>query len=206
MADRYQDRPFSADDYDRGGDRRAAARGEGDPLAELARLIGQPAALGTRGGANQRAPPATPARDPSPQPPEPERELEDDAPPAGPPPWMQRANRQEIQRQDPPQDYPSSVHPLQRYATPRAAPAPVYEEEAPHDDAPQETDSARYNDALYGQLAHEGEATQHHLTYADDGYDYQDGYDEGAEDLAPNRRAGTSTVVVGLALAGLGAP
>src|SRR5258708_19043523 len=117
---------------------------------------------------------------------------------------MQRANRQEIQGQAPAQDYPSSVHPLQRYATPRAAPAPVYEEEAPHDDAPQETDASRYDEALYGQLAHEGEDTQHHLTYADDGYDYQDGYDEGAEDLAPKRRGGMFTVVVVLALAVVG--
>src|SRR5258708_2510623 len=129
MADRYQDRPFSADDYDRGGDPRASARGESDPLAELARLIGQTDPFGTTGRANQPVTPRTTARDPYPQPPEPEPELEDDAPPAGPPPWMQRANRQEIQRQDPPQDYPSSVHPLQRYATPRAAPAPGYEEE-----------------------------------------------------------------------------
>jgi hypothetical protein len=204
MADRYQDRPFSADDYDRGGDPRASARGESDPLAELARLIGQTDPFGTTGRANQPVTPRTTARDPYPQPPEPEPELEDDAPPAGPPPWMQRANRQEIQRQDPPQDYPSSVHPLQRYATPRAAPAPVYEEEAPHDDAPQETDPSRYDDALYGQLAQEGEETQHHLTYADDGYDYQDGYDEGAEDLAPKRRGGMFTVVVVLALAVVG--
>ena len=42
MADRYQDRPFPADDdYDRGDDQHASAEGESDPLAELARLIGQ---------------------------------------------------------------------------------------------------------------------------------------------------------------------
>ena len=42
MADRYRDRPFPADnDYDRGGDPQASAKGESDPLAELARLIGQ---------------------------------------------------------------------------------------------------------------------------------------------------------------------
>ena len=49
MADRYQDRRFPADDdYDRGGDPHAAARAESDPLAELARLIGQtdPFAMG----------------------------------------------------------------------------------------------------------------------------------------------------------------
>ena len=41
MADRYQDRPFPADDYDRGANPNSPARGESDPLAELARLIGQ---------------------------------------------------------------------------------------------------------------------------------------------------------------------
>ena len=39
MADRYQDRPFPAADYDRGDPQ--ARPGESDPLAELARLIGQ---------------------------------------------------------------------------------------------------------------------------------------------------------------------
>ncbi|MEA2941323.1 MAG: hypothetical protein QOD09_1852, partial [Bradyrhizobium sp.] len=40
MADRYQDRPFASDaDYVRAAD--PPERGESDPLAELARLIGQ---------------------------------------------------------------------------------------------------------------------------------------------------------------------
>ena len=49
MADRYQDRPYPAqDDYGRGSDPHAAGRAESDPLAELARLIGQtdPFAMG----------------------------------------------------------------------------------------------------------------------------------------------------------------
>ena len=42
MADRYQDRPFPADDdHHRDDDLHASAKGESDPLAELARLIGQ---------------------------------------------------------------------------------------------------------------------------------------------------------------------
>ena len=54
MADRYQDRPFPADDdYDRGGDPHASARAESDPLAELARLIGQTDPFGAMGRANQ---------------------------------------------------------------------------------------------------------------------------------------------------------
>ena len=49
MADRYQDRPNPAhDDYGRGSDPLAGNRAESDPLAELARLIGQtdPFAMG----------------------------------------------------------------------------------------------------------------------------------------------------------------
>ena len=41
MANRYQDRPFPDDDYGRGGEQHGSGHGESDPLAELARLIGQ---------------------------------------------------------------------------------------------------------------------------------------------------------------------
>jgi len=60
MADRYQDRPFpTADDYDRGANPNAPARGESDPLAELARLIGQTDPFGTTAKAPQPLPPAS---------------------------------------------------------------------------------------------------------------------------------------------------
>jgi hypothetical protein len=217
MADRYQDRPFPADDdYDRGGDPRAPARGESDPLAELARLIGQTDPFGTTGRASQPAPPRTTARDPYERDPyedEPPQAEPDDGPPAGPPPWMQRANRQEIPREMPreiqrhevpQQDYPSSVHPLQRYATTRAAPEPepVYEPEHAYDETAQEPDPSRYDEALYGQL--DGGEQQPHQAYADEPYAYQDGYDDGAEEVAPKRRGGMFTVVVVLALAVVG--
>jgi hypothetical protein len=91
MADRYQDRPLNADGYARGGDQHQ--RAESDPLAELARLIGQndPQAAAGRGNPplpsravppNQYAPP-----------------VEEEKPAAGPPPWMRRANPQEIPRE-----------------------------------------------------------------------------------------------------------
>src|ERR1700686_4867798 len=116
MADRNQDSLFPADDdHDRGGDQRAPAKGESDPLAELARLIGQTDPFGSMGRANQQVQPRTNTRDQY-QPP-----ATDDDRPAGPPPWMQRAIRREAP-QDYPQDYPSAVHPLHRYATPGAAP------------------------------------------------------------------------------------
>src|SRR3954452_25077574 len=117
MADRYQDKSSPADDYDRGTER-TPAKGEGDPLAELARLIGQTDPFSNFGRANQPMLPraSDPYRRPEPEP-EPEPEI-DEAPPAGPPPWMQRAAQQEAAHQEaaPPLDFDTSVHPLRRYA------------------------------------------------------------------------------------------
>jgi hypothetical protein len=201
MADRYQDRPFPADDHDhdRGGDPRA--RAENDPLAELARLIGQTDPFGTMGRANQQVPPR--ARDPYPPP------AADDGPPSAPPPWMQRAIRQEIpERDEPPPDYPtshdspSSVHPLHRYATPVAPPAPDYHQTRSFADPEPEADPSRYDDALYGE-PDPGVRLPHDAVYAaDDAYAFQDAYD-GAEERVP-RRGGMFTVIVVLALAVVG--
>jgi hypothetical protein len=205
MADRYQDRPFPADDaYDRGDESHASARGESDPLAELARLIGQTDPFAGMGRANQPIPPRGAARDPYPPVAEPE---EEEGIAAGPPPWMQRAIRQES---PPQQDYPSSVHPLQRYATPLAArapePEPEYDPEPAYTDAEHEVDPSRYDDALYGQLDSAAHQTaQHDADYPDDPYGYQDNYDDGAEhEVQKKRRGGTVTVVVVLALAVVG--
>jgi hypothetical protein len=221
MADRYQNRPYPADeDYDRGADPRAQARAESDPLEELARLIGQTDPFGSIGGrANQPVPPRAAAPDPYQHPP---AEDPQDGFPAGPPPWMQRANRQEVSRQEVSrqevsrqevsrQNYPSAVHPLQRYATPRAAPGPEYAEPAPeyqeepsYSEADQQSDPSRYDDALYGHLDSGGEQSQDHLAYADDSYSYQDGYEDGIEDQPHKRRGGIFTVAAVLALAVVG--
>src|ERR1700737_3936082 len=193
MAHRYQDSPSPAvDDYDRGGDH-ASARGESDPLAELARLIGQTDPFGAMGRANQQIPPRTSAHDPYQHP---ATADDDESPPAGPPPWMQRAARQEVPEQD---DYPSAVHPLQRYAAARAAPEP----EPPFPEAGREPGPTRYDDALYGQPDDGGQQSLHDPAYADDDYAYQDGY-EGAEDQIQKRRGGMVTVIVVLALAVVG--
>src|SRR5258708_27721029 len=102
MADRYQDRRFPADDgYDR-GDPHAQARAESDPLAELARLIGQTDPF-TMGRANQPLPPRAAEPDPYQHP-----APLDDGPPAGPPPRMQRATRHQAPREDYPEHYPSA--------------------------------------------------------------------------------------------------
>src|SRR5690349_15887136 len=94
MADRYQDRAFSAND-DRGSSH-AAGKDESDPLAELARLIGQTDPSSNFGRANQPMPARAPV----------ERQQPEEAPdveqaPAGPPRWMQRAARDEA---SPPQE------------------------------------------------------------------------------------------------------
>jgi SPOR domain len=204
MADRYQDRPFPADDdYHRGDDDlHTSAQGESDPLAELARLIGQTDPFATMGRANQPAPPRGGARDPHEPPPVPnDAAADDEGVAAGPPPWMQRVARQEA----PQQDYPSAVHPLHRYAAAHPAPEPDYHE-APSfaDEADQETDPSRYDDALYGQLDADGQHVPHAQAYSDDPYGYQDGYAEAADEPVRKRRGGMVTIASVLALAVLG--
>jgi hypothetical protein len=199
MADRYQDKAFSADDdYDRGA-QRAPAKGEGDPLAELARLIGQTDPFSNFGRANQPMPP----RESEPyQPPEPAAEV--DEAPAGPPPWMQRAAQREL---PPEPDFDNSVHPLRRYAAAQPAAEPDYHEAPPFaadaDPHPQ-ADPARYDDALYGEPdPGTYDAQQQAAAYAEDPYVDQDGYAEQAEDQKP-RRGGMITVAAVLALAVIG--
>jgi SPOR domain len=197
MADRYQDRPYSAaDDKD-----------ESDPLAELARLIGQTDPFGTAGRANQKAQPrSAPVPDPYQQPAE-----IDDGPPAGPPPWMQRANRQEIKKPvydepEPEQDYqPNPVHPLHRYAAQHqhAAPQQDYEQQQ-YDEAEGEADPSRYDDALYGQIESGAQDYQREPAYPDDPYAYQDGDEDGADDRGEKRRGGVVMVIAVLALAVIG--
>ena len=205
MADRYQGRPYPADDgFDRGVDPHASAGGESDPLAELARLIGQTDPFGTVGRANQPVPPRARPRDQRDQDQyEPPPEPDDDPPRAGPPPWMQRANRQEIpQPEEPSEDYPSPVHPVQRYAAARAAPEPDYRNDEPLPEA--EPDPSRYDEALYGQLDAGDQDPRHDQVYADDAYAYQDDYDDGAEGQVQKRRGGMVTVMVILVLAVVG--
>ena len=188
-------------------------------MAELARLIGQTDPFGTTGRANAQVPPRKSARDPYQRPAEPayqppvERDV---APPAGPPPWLQRANRQEIplqevsqqevsQQEDPP-DYPNSVHPVQRYAAARPAPEPEYQEE-PHytDEVEPEPDPSRYDDALYGQIDGGAQSYAHDPAFAeDDAYAYQDGYEDDTDERSQKRRGGMVTVIVVLALAVVG--
>ena len=139
MADRYPERPYPADDnYDRGGGSRAPSNGDGDPLAELARLIG--ASDFAMGRANLQVQPRTKPRDQYDQQQSDPYELPaeaDDAPPPSPPSWMQRVARQEQATPLPQPDYPSAVHPLHRYAAANPAPEADYEETQDYADADQ---------------------------------------------------------------------
>src|SRR5258705_10202922 len=154
MADRYQDRPYPAEDnYGRGSDQHDGGA-ESDPLAELARLIGQTDQF-AMGRANVKAQPRAEQR-PQVQQYQPPAEIEyEDELPAGPPPWLQRANRQGVQPPPQQNDYedediqPSPVHPLHRYAAQHAAPEPQYQEEPQYQQEPQ------YEEPQY--------ADQHHL-------------------------------------------
>jgi hypothetical protein len=201
MADRYQNRPFPADDaaYDGGGDPHASARNEGDPLAELARLIGQTDPFAEMGRANQQVQPPRDAHAQDQR--EPPAEMDDGAA-VSPPPWMQRAVRQEASQQD----YPSAVHPLQRYAAQHAAPEPDHHQMLPAfaDTTDQPVDPSRYDDALYGQLEAGLEESLRDPAYAEDGYAYHDDYHDGAGDPVQKRRGGMATVATVLALAVLG--
>src|SRR3954467_12046513 len=82
MADRYQDRPFPPAEQ---------ARGESDPLAELARLIGQNDPSGAA-GARPAPRPLQSRANVRPQ----QYDLPEDEPaaPPSPPSWMQRARHE----------------------------------------------------------------------------------------------------------------
>jgi hypothetical protein len=202
MADRYQNRPFPAED-DLGGGSYPAAKGDGDPLAELARLIGQTDPFGTIRRANLQVQPRAMDYDrPDPYQLLAETDPEtDEGPVPGPPSWMHRAARQETP--PPPEDYPSAVHPLHRYAAAPAAPEADYDRAPSFADADHERDLSRYDDALYGE-PDSGAAAQHDPAYADDAYAYQESYGDGEAGAMPKRRGGMVTVVAVLALAVFG--
>ena len=199
MADRYQDRPFPSADQ---------VRGESDPLAELARLIGQNDPLGA--AAKPAARPLQSRANVRPQQYDPPEEAPD-APPS-PPAWMQRARHETPLPPPPlPQEYddepeyqPAPVHPLHRYAAqqPKSPTAQDYDE-APQQyaDEPQH-DPSRYDDALYGRLETGEHDYQRDPAYPDDPYAYQGEYEE--EPAPKKRSSGLVTVAAVLALAVVG--
>lgn len=152
MADRYQNQTFpSAADQ---------ARGENDPLAELARLIGQNDQFG---GAAKSAPAPRPLQSrANARPPQYDPPAEDlDATPS-PPAWMQRARHETPLPPVPPpvpqeaehayedeRDYQAPpMHPLHRYSAKHQEPAQDYYDDAPQQyEAPQQYDASQQYEA-----------------------------------------------------------
>ena len=171
-------------------------------LAELARLIGQTDPFGSMGRANQQVQPrAAATRDPYQNAAEPMT-----TPAAGPPPWMQRAARQEAPPQEP-TDYPergASAASLRGDSMPRLRRI-IIRHRRRH--LPM-TITSRIRRAMTMRCTASSmparSRAQHDPAYSDDPYAYQDGYDDGAEDQRPKRRGGMVTVMVVLALAVIG--
>ena len=204
MADRYQNRPFPSD-HDRGGD----PRGDGDPLAELARLIGQTDPLGATGKSPLPPPPHPLQSRANVRPQQYDPAEEDESDPRSPPPWMQRARQEAAPPPPPEEDYdepdypPAAVHPLHRYAPQQQAPSEDYYEQQQYADAEQPLDPSRYDDALYGRIESGEQDYQRDPAYPDDPYAYQNGYDD--EEPEPKKRSrGLTTVAAVLALAVVG--
>lgn len=154
MAERYQDRPFPSDDYGRGGD--PHGKTGNDPLAELARLIGQTDPFAAQGRPSAQ-PPAAPVQNYQDQDysqDDDQQDFAEQAPPSGPPSWMRRANVQPQPAPEP--DYPVSVnpvHPLHRYSAQPAAPEPDFHQ-------PQAYQDRGYQDQAYQAQAYQGQAHQ----------------------------------------------
>jgi hypothetical protein len=118
MADRYQDRPFPPDaDHDRNAS--AFVRGESEPLAELAQLIGQ---TDPSGSPTKPVLPLQSRANVRPQYARAEKEV---SAPARPLPWRQRVSQEAPPQQEYEEPEPgyrrSPGHPLGRYAAPPAA-------------------------------------------------------------------------------------
>ncbi|WP_027576215.1 SPOR domain-containing protein [Bradyrhizobium sp. WSM1743] len=230
MAERYQDRPFPSDAYGRGGDQHGKA--ENDPLAELARLIGQTDPFAAQGQPTAR-PPAAPAQsyneDDYRQADDQQDYAEQALPSPGPPSWMRRANVQPQPAPAPEPDYPvsvSPVHPLHRYSAKPAVPEPdvhqpqAYQDQGFQDQSYQQhgqayqeqayqepyaqPDASRYDDALYGRLETGEQDYQREPAYPDDPYAYQSDYPEAEVEEPKKQRGGMITVAAILALAVVG--
>lgn len=223
MAHRYQDRLFPEDDNYGRDDQCATAPSEPDPLAELARLIGQTDSFG------EAKPPEAPMAavdDPvdhfEPLPPIEEEPIEDEVP-VGPPSWIQRR----MARTDPSPEQVgervgSSPHPVLRRAA--VYPDSHLQHQQPELESYHQADPDRYDDVLYGKLpedqpayaygdrvphdAYEGQfprETYPEALFGDEnGYGDAYGYGEAQDEPAPGRRGKMATVVAVLALAVVG--
>ncbi|MFZ5679056.1 MAG: SPOR domain-containing protein [Bradyrhizobiaceae bacterium] len=227
MANQYRDRPFPADDdYSRDQSRMAQPQGESDPLAELARLIGQADPFSNFGREQQ----AQPARhEPRDQYAAHEPAAEEEDVPAVRPSWLQnlaaarQAPQEPAYREDSYREEP--YREPERYDPPYAderhhqSQDHIYGQHAPQFDHSgydpvltgqgrgQQAASDRYDDVLYGRPDHDpgrDDFTAQGGHYDEGGYD-RPPYGEDFEQEAPKaRRGGMMTVVVVLLLAVVG--
>lgn len=224
MSDRYRDRPFPPDNQGR-SNYSTPQRDDSDPLAELARLIGQADPFSNFGRDHQQSPPRQtrvepPLEEPRYEDDYPQQEdfpprYEDEPPPA-PPSWMRRepvpprddygyeqqqpaprfpAHERDAEYSQPSYSQPSQYQPPQ-YTPPTAQPRQA---EARHAD-PRHADP-RYDDLLYGQQPVNQQADQYGY---DQDYPDQDYEQQYAEEAPAKRKGGMATVIVVLALAVVG--
>lgn len=228
MVNQYRDRPrFADDEYDR-GNRNVSPQAENDPLAELARLIGQADPFSGFGPDRQ---PAPPRHDPYAAPVREEPESYDDPSP-GPPPWVRNSQAAAVHQQhyaDEPR-YQESQQPEDWSQEPQSTSWPHQEPQA---NWPRSTDygygqdaqyapqhghqthaayeddrGARYDDVLYGRPQDDrdyGAACGQDRNYDDQSYGHMGHYAD-ADGAQPDssRRGGKMTVMVVLALAVVG--
>src|SRR5262249_44990256 len=195
MADRFSNRPSFADNFDRAPPRQSGDASDGDPLAELARLIGQ------------TDPQSNFARGRQPSQPQAPRSLATDFS-AGPPSWLQTAQAQQA-RPQPPHVEPQPPHQASE-DEPELTPMPAFlqvqhPQQAQH---PQHAPSDRYDQVLYGQdQEQQYEEYDEQQEYSDEEYadEQYDGRPEFLETENKRRRSGgllTVAVVLGLAVVG----
>ena len=197
MAD--QDRPFSTDaDHDRGAN--PYVRGESDPLAELAQLIGETDPFGVaakkplplQSRANVRPQYALAEKDAS--------------APGESPPSRQRARQEGApQQQYEEREQPSPVDSLRRYAAPPAAPSEQDHHEPQQDTDEQPTDPSRYDEALYGPIKSVEQKNARDRVHPSDPYVFQRDYDDEAEPRKRSTGMVTVAAVLALAVVGTGA-
>lgn len=190
---------------------------EGDPLAELARLIGQNDPAADFGAPAEAAPrprservqfrrSAPPSDDMVDQP-----ELPIDENPSGPPSWvLTRATPQRA----PEPDYDADTHPVRRYASlrrsqPQEPDIPAVEPAPSHP----YVEADRYDDALYPPVEpaqpypsqdYPDQYAGADYGYQNDQYGYQDDYEDEPEER-PRRGMKTVIAVLALAVVGTGA-
>ncbi len=200
MADRFSNRPSFADNFDRGGPRPGAdAPSDGDPLAELARLIGQTDPQSNFARGRQANPPQAP------------RSLATDFS-VGPPSWMQTAQAQQTRSQPAPsyvepEPQPYETQQYEAEQEPHLTPMPAFLQ-AQHPQHPEQAPADRYDRVLYGHDdPQQDQEYDEQQGYADE--DYADEQFDGPPAFLENedrrRRPGgllTVAVVLGLAVVG----